>query len=159
MTPYELLYDIRKTIFQKHLLKKGPADLTKETITVAEHLEEINNVIAALKTALDVAEYEFKFLDTKSKLVTIESHQVNLKVLEENNTIVFQPLGLLDDECYIDMESLVEGMQQLAESTGANIIMVPPNVNVMVAKLKKTSDEGESNGQDIRNETVHPYDI
>ena len=138
MNPYEVLEDLRKGIMRRVIAGPLVKDLTTETITKAEHLKEINRIIDAFKVSLDVAEYEFQFLDNKNEIVTMGEHQVSLKTLEENNTIVFQPLALLSGDIVdIDIEALSEAMQQLAETTGANIIMIPPSINVMVAKVKK----------------------
>lgn len=142
MTPYELLEELRKGIIQKVFGEvQTLKDLTKETITKAEHLKEINRIIETLKDALDVSEYEFQFVNNKNEIVDMEGHQINLKTLQDNNTIIFQPLEMLSENILdVDLESLQDAMMQLAESTGANVIMLPPSINVMVAKLKKNGD-------------------
>ncbi len=148
MTPHEILESLRKEIVKKVCIDQAPRDLTKETITKAEHLKEVNRIINTLENALDIAEYEFQFIDNKNKVVTMGEHQISLKILEENNTIIFQPLELLSaDIIDIDFESLQEAMGQLAETTGANVIMLPPSINVMVAKLKKNGDPDDQHVQ------------
>lgn len=108
------------------------------TMTQEEHLEKMLNILRLVKNCLDLAEYEFEIRSVKGEILRTEGQTLNIRQLEDMKTIIAQQI-IFDEEDIIDidMNALQEGLEILSETTGCNVLLLPPNFNVLVAKLKK----------------------
>lgn len=139
MNPFERIKEMKQTLMNEIKDNDIKSD---DTITYKEHYKRLVGLLNILEKDLENAEYNYQAESINGSIHTFDEFVVLQRDLNDN-IIIFQPIADSESFSMTDMSSLAEILTKLHESgqIEKNIILLPPNVNVLNAKLVKSSTE------------------
>lgn len=141
MNPFERIEEMREVLRTEVKSKniKG-----SDYITQAEHYKRMMGMLNILEEEMKEAEYNYQVEALDHTVTTFEELTVLQKQLNED-VIIFQPVGDMNEISAIDMQSLADVLTKLRDSgqIKENIIVLPPNINTFRAKLATPKEDEE----------------
>lgn len=144
--PFEKINEMRN-ILQQEATEVKPDD----TITYHEHFKRMVNMLTILLKELENAEYNYVISDEENGMYhTFDEYTLKSMNLTDDIMII-RPVAV-DTVAFdqIDMESLFNVLTSLKNSgrIKEDIIVLPPNVEVLKAKLARPEQE-ENNEENV----------
>lgn len=143
MNPFERIEEMKQAL--KAEIKNNDIKAT-DRISQAEHYNRMIGMLNILEEGMKDAEYHYEVESLKHTVKVFDELTVLQRQLNED-IIIFQPVGAMDEISAVDMQSLVDVLQKLrdTEQIKENMIILPPNINIFRARLAKpiTEDEEE----------------
>lgn len=132
MNPYERINELRdylEDIFQKEVEES-------DSSTVKRLYSLVETGLSLLEKDLSDVEYHFQVKSLKDKIQVFDNQAFSIAELNED-ILIFQPMDT--DISAIDLESMSETLSTLVEAgaVNGNILLIPPNVGVLKAKIAK----------------------
>lgn len=141
MNPFDCISDMEQTL-RNEVRDKGIK--SDDTITMREHYNRMLNMLGILKEQLEDAEYNYQVSGVNySDIMTFGELTVMKKELNDE-VIIFQPIAVGEAELSaVDMQSLSEVLTKLRDDgiIKQNMLLLPPNINIFKAVLKKPDNE------------------
>lgn len=138
MNAFEYISELKQNIESKKNSING-TDITNQSISMEKHLEEMLNLLNVIETELEMAEYNYEVESVDQSIETFEDYTL-IKAQLSNDVLIFQPLPLDDERLSaIDLDSIANILQKLRDANiiKEDMILLPPDIKVFRAKLKK----------------------
>lgn len=134
MNPFERIEEMRQ-ILKTEVVSNNiqPTD----TITQIEHYKRMMGMLDVLEAELKDAEYNYEIESVDYEVKTFDEMTVLQKELTED-VLIFQPIAIGEAELSaVDMHSLADVLTKMRDNgqIQANMLLLPPNINVFRAKL------------------------
>ena len=140
MNPFEYIDELKRTV-QANMADENNA---KKTITYQEHCTGLMNMLNILKQEMEHAEYNYQVTGVNYKdILTFGELTVMQKELSDE-VLIFQPIAVGEAELSaVDMQSLADVLTKLRNdgTITQNMLLLPPNINVFKAVLKRPEDK------------------
>lgn len=135
------------------VIKKCAQDKDQsETITLEEHNKQMLNMLYILKKEMEDAEYVFEAKRIEHDDYMVFGEYTILRRQLNDGLLIFQPMT--SDVVAIDMQSIAEVLSQLRDSgkIQEDMILLPPDVNVLRAVLRKPDTPDNHDESDLPDE-------
>lgn len=144
MNPFEYIKELKQVVTAN---ATNPENKDK-TISYQEHCNGLMNMLNVLESEMEHAEYNYQVIGINySDIHTFGELTVMQKELSDE-VLIFQPIAVGEAELSaVDMKSLADVLTQLRDNgtINQNILLLPPNINIFKAVLKRPKDkENES---------------
>lgn len=142
MNPFERIKEM-KEILKAEIKNNGIK--SNDTITQMEHYKRMVNMLNVLEKEMEDAEYHYQVESIDRTVTTFDDFTVFQQQLNDD-VLIFQPMTLSEDDLsIIDMQSLADTLRHLHESgqIKENILLLPPNINILKAKLALPSADSD----------------
>lgn len=131
----------------------GKEDQSK-TITLEEHNKQMLNMLYILRTSMEEAEYVYEAKRIGHEdYMTFGEHTVLYSHLKDS-LLLFQPMCSDGSFNAVDMQSIAEVLGKLYEAgkIQEDMILLPPDVNVLRAVLRKPDTPDSHDEEDLPEE-------
>lgn len=149
MNPFDKIDEMKQILASE--IKTNNIKKT-DTITQEEHYKRMLNMLNILKEELKTAEYNYQAEKIQGAIKTFDEFTVTEKQLNDS-VIIFQPIAT-DEFRAADMESLANVLTKLKEDgqITENIMILPPDIEVLRAVLATPIEESEDDDSDENEE-------
>lgn len=141
MNPFECIEEMKQTLKSEVVSKniKG-----SDYISQAQHYQRMMSMLNILEEELKTAEYNYEVESLKHEVKTFSDFTVLQEQLNDD-VIVFQPVGNIDEISAMDLNSLADILRKLSDSgqIEENMLIIPPNINIFRAKLARSINEDD----------------
>ena len=142
MNPFEYIKELKQVVTAN---ATNPENKDK-TISYQEHCSGLMNMLNVLESEMEHAEYNYQVTGVNyDEILTFGELTVMQKELTDE-VIIFQPIAVGEAELSaVDMQSLAEVLTQLRNNgtINQNMLLLPPNINIFKAVLKRPEKEIE----------------
>lgn len=138
MNTFEYLDEMKKIIMEQKekAVKEGNKPMTAE-----EHFDQMYNMLYIIEKEMANAEYVYEAKGVLHEdYITFGEHTVLQKRLTDS-LLIFQPM--VSDIEALDMEGIAGVLSDLHEAgrIPEDIILLPPDINILRARLRKPEDK------------------
>lgn len=149
MNPFEKIEEMKQILANEI---KSNNIKGSDTITQAEHYKRMVNMLNILKEELKTAEYNYQTEMVNGNIKTFNEFTIVEKQLNDK-ILIFQPIATEDFRA-ADMQSLSDVLRRLKEDgqIKENIMILPPDVEILRAVLAVPLPEEESEDEDEEND-------
>lgn len=140
MNPYEYIEEMKESLRKEIKEKDIKPD---DCITQKEHYARMTSMLNIIAKELKNAEYNYVVQSVNGKTIhTFDELMVTEKQLNDD-VIIFQPIEIEYSTTQSDMESLAQALTKLRDDGNitANMLLLPPNINIFKAKLASSGKE------------------
>ena len=142
MNPFEYINELKQVIVSN----ANDSSNKNKKISYKEHCDSIIATLEVLETEMKNAEYNYQVSSIENKNVfTLDELTVLEKQLNDE-VLIFQPVNINGDEVTnVDMNSLAQVLTNLRNDgkITQNILVLPQNVNVFKAVLKRPDNNSD----------------
>ena len=147
MNPFEYIDELKQTITSN---ETNPENKDK-TLSYKEHCSILINMLNILEHEMEQAEYNYQVTGVNYNQIHVFNELTVMQKELTDEVIIFQPIAVGEAELSaVDMNSLATVLKSLRDNgtITQNMLLLPPNINVFKAILKRPKEKQNENDKE-----------